>query len=104
MMTLRKFVIWESCAASQAISYDRTGRRAIGLHGVEAKVAINKLSFGWAGFQMPASHSSSDAQEGKKNLTLLKWKEMKFKNTEIIDLRSPFYHVRNTILVPSILY
>ena len=58
---------------------------------------------GWI-FQMPASHSSSDAQERNRNLIIVKWKEFKSENTEIIDLGSPYCHFRNTVLVPSVLY
>lgn len=69
--------------------------------GMEVKVEINKLSFGWTGFQMPASHSRDYAQQGNRNLIILKWKEFK---SEIIGLGSPYCHFRNTILVPLVLY
>ena len=74
---------------------------ATGSQGMEVKVQINKLSFGWTGFQMPASHLSNNAQEGNRNLIILKWKEFK---SEIIGLGSPYCHFRNTILVPLVLY
>lgn len=55
---------------------------------MEVKAEINKLGFEWAGFQMATSHSSSNAQEGNRNLTLFKWKEVKSRNTEISDPRT----------------
>ena len=54
-----------------------------GSQGIEVKVEINKLSFRWTGFQMSASHSSNNAQEGNRNVIILKWKEFK---SEIIGL------------------
>lgn len=44
-----------------------------------------------------SSHSSSDVQEGNRNLIPLKWKEFKAENTEIIDLKFPYCHFRGAV-------